>query len=185
MNRDICRSCGRTTGGRDRITAILLALAALPDENNDRPVVTQAEYALGQAVNAYLTDSDSPVATGAFAPDGEPVDFQADEYGDLLCILDDMDLITLWDTDTVQRTHTIDPEMDVQGMTLAGDHHLAVWDDESILCYDRSTGALLWSYEEMAYLYSVCLTPLTRLIWWSLDIWGNCRLQKPVSFCWT
>lgn len=158
-SRYLAAAAAEQLEGGDRITAILLALAALPDENNDRPVVTQAEYALGQAVNAYLTDSDSPVATGAFAPDGEPVDFQADEYGDLLCILDDMDLITLWDTDTVQRTHTIDPEMDVQGMTLAGDHHLAVWDDESIVCYDRSTGALLWSYDEMAYLYSVCLTP--------------------------
>ena len=65
----------------DRLTAILLALEALPDETDDRPVVPQAEFALGMAVNAYLTESDSPVATGAFQPDGDPRDFLTDEQG--------------------------------------------------------------------------------------------------------
>lgn len=141
----------------DRITSILLALEALPGEGDDRPVVTQAEYALGQAVNAYVTDSDSPVATGAFAPDGDPREFLTDDSGATLCILDDMDLITLWDTDTVQRTQTIDPELDVNGMLLAGDQRLVVWGDASVLCYDCATGERLWA--SARNVYSVLLTP--------------------------
>ena len=42
-SRYLAAAAAEQLEGGDRITAILLALAALPDENNDRPVVTQAE----------------------------------------------------------------------------------------------------------------------------------------------
>lgn len=128
----------------DRLTAILLALEALPDETDARPVVPQAEFALGMAVNAYLTESDGPVATGAFQPDGDPRDFLADEHGEQLCIVDDMNLITLWDTETVRRTQTIDPGISVDGVLMAKDNRLVAWGDGTVLCYDRTTGDLLW-----------------------------------------
>ena len=143
----------------DRITAIQLALEALPDETNDRPVVPQAEYALGTAVNAYLTESDSPVATGAFQPDGDPREFLTDEQGEQLCILDDMNLITLWDTKTVQRTQTIDPSISVDGMLMAADNRLVVWGSEVVLCYDRTTGEMLWKMEQGFYGCTVQLNP--------------------------
>lgn len=143
----------------DRITAILLALEALPNETDNRPVVPQAEYALGLAVNAYLTEGNSPVATGAFQPDGEPRSFLTDDQGEQLCILDDMNLITLWDTETVQRTQTIDPDMYVDGMLMAKDQRLVVWGDEAVLCYDRNTGEKIWEMEQSAYVQCVQMTP--------------------------
>lgn len=143
----------------DRLTAILLALEALPNETDNRPVVPQAEYALGLAVNAYLTESDSPVVTGAFEPDGDPREFQADEQGEQLCILDNMNLITLWDTETVQRTQTIDPGVSVDGMLMAKDNRLVVWGDGVVLCYDRTTGELLWKMEQGFYGCEVQITP--------------------------
>lgn len=149
----------------DRLTAILLALEALPDEKDHRPVVPQAEYALGMAVNAYLTESDSPVATGAFEPDGDPREFLTDEHGEQLCILDDMNLITLWDTETVQRTQTIDPGISVDGMLMAKDNRLVVWGDGVVLCYDRTTDELLWKMEQGFYGCEVQMNPdHTRLV---------------------
>ena len=38
---------------QDRILAVQLALAALPDEENDRPVIAEAEYALASAIGTY------------------------------------------------------------------------------------------------------------------------------------
>lgn len=149
----------------DRITAILLALEALPDETDNRPVVPQAEYALGLAVNAYLTESDSPVVTGAFKPDGDPREFLTDEQGEQLCILDDMNLITLWDAETVQRTQTIDPGMYVDGMLMTEDNRLVVWGDEAVLCYDRTTGELVWALEQTFNVYCLQMAPdQTRLL---------------------
>ena len=39
----------------DRLGAVQLALAALPSEGNDRPVTSEAEYALANALGAYMT----------------------------------------------------------------------------------------------------------------------------------
>ena len=105
----------------------------------------QAEYALGMAVNAYLTESDSPVATGAFQPDGDPREFLTDEQGEQLCILDNMNLITLWDTETIQRTQTIDPGISVDGMLMAKDNRLVVWGDGVVLCYEMCIRDRPWT----------------------------------------
>ena len=38
---------------KDRIMAAQLALAALPSAQNSRPVIPEAEYALGRSIDAY------------------------------------------------------------------------------------------------------------------------------------
>lgn len=91
----------------DRLTSIALAMAALPEEGDDRPYVAEAELALSNALGLYDPDG-SVVAVGAISPGAIVEDFEVTEDGKVIYVLDKRGLITAWDTDSFQKLAPVD-----------------------------------------------------------------------------
>lgn len=139
----------------DRITAILLALEALPEEGDDRPLVPEAEYALGCGVQAYATEASDLVAVGALTPDGRPREIMTSEHGERVCIRDSLGLFTIWETEQFQRIQTIKPQRDADKFLFTRGGFLLVRNWQGIDCYDGESGTLLWTREiEMADVFA-------------------------------
>ena len=92
----------------DRLTAISLALAALPSQDDPRPYVAEAEYVLSSALGVY-SSSNQAVAIGSISPGTNMVidQFWLTEDGSTLYLLDQRDIITAWDTQTFEKLGTI------------------------------------------------------------------------------
>lgn len=91
----------------DRMTAIALALEALPDETGDRPYMATAERSLSDALGIYETNK-KVVAQGAYITDNLVKDFKLTEDGKQIYILDSRNVITVWDVHTFKKLHTVD-----------------------------------------------------------------------------
>lgn len=91
----------------DRLTAIALALEALPGEDNVRPYVAAAERSLSNALGTYDA-REKVVAQGAYIVDNLVKDFKLTEDGKQIYILDSRNVITVWDVATFQKLHTVD-----------------------------------------------------------------------------
>lgn len=131
----------------DRLLAIQLALAALPSADNDRPVLPQAEYALSLAVGAYQAE-EKITAAGSFTVEGAVKDYILNEDGTRLIVADDLDLVTVWDTDTYQRLMKLRTEVDgISQLFLIQDRYLIVGGGDNVQCFDLETGEGQWLFE--------------------------------------
>lgn len=102
----------------DRLTAIALALEALPGEGETRPYVAEAEQALSDALNAYQS-SEKVSAQGAYAADTVVEEFALTQDGDRVYVRDARNIVTVWEASTFQKLHTIDASRyDIQEMYL-------------------------------------------------------------------
>ena len=86
----------------DRTTAIQIALEALPGEDNDRPYVAKAEYALNRTLYSYAVG-------GELLPDrslnhSQPVSsFELSAEGNYALTVDQGETVTLFDTHTGEK----------------------------------------------------------------------------------
>lgn len=137
----------------DRLTAIALALEALPNENTDRPYVPEAELALATAISAYQSKA-SVSAMGSFTADGLVEQFDVTRDGRLLYILDARNVITVWDTVTFQKLATIENnDLVFDTMYLIPSGNVVITTSSAsgdmLLCY-QPDGTLLWSLDHCA-----------------------------------
>jgi len=136
----------------DRLSAISLAIAALPSETQERPLVSRAEYALGTAVNAYsLPNNASWNAAGALHHLNPVREFQLNADKSLLATRTDTSVISCWDTQSMQKLWDF-PMVDNGGLssTICGflkDNRLIAWSSAAIYCLKGDDGELLWSLE--------------------------------------
>lgn len=89
----------------DRLTALSLAVAALPGEDNVRPYVPEAEEVLTDALGIYNTVNQL-TAVGTVSP-GLNVKIQRFWINDaetFLYILDNRSMLTIWDLQTLSKT---------------------------------------------------------------------------------
>lgn len=86
----------------DRLNAIVLAMAALPSEENDRPYVADAEKTLTDVLSLYDSAS-SLVAAGAFNTGAIVNDFEVTDDEKVVFLYDDVNRITSWDANTYQQ----------------------------------------------------------------------------------
>ena len=130
----------------DRVTAILLALEALPQYAGERPYVAEAECALATALGAYSSGEDL-MAAGSFTCDGLVKEFWVTPDGQNLYILDGRNVLTFWDTHTFQRLATVPLSwMPGEVLLTPNGNLLAINSSSLVVCYGRD-GALLWSEE--------------------------------------
>jgi len=138
----------------DRLSAIALAVAALPGQDNDRPYVAEAEWALSNALRIYRPVSEV-VSVGAFTVDALVSDFIVTDDGEKIYILDRLNQLTVWNTETFQKEATVALEYGTNydmHVTVLGD--LILTNYNRTVCYDN-TGKLLWEYgdiSDIAYL---------------------------------
>lgn len=124
----------------DRLTALALALEALPNENNNRPYVANAEYALSNALASYRSTTEIR-AVGAFDAGSLVKDFRVTDDGKYIYILDSRNIITMWDTNSFQQISAID-------LGAYRPDNLSVTPEGSILFLSGTTDSLLLCYDQ-------------------------------------
>ena len=137
----------------DRLTAISLAMAALPSEADPRPYVPDAEAILAEALRVYDPSWDI-VASAILDCGALVVEFAVNEDGTLLYALDKADRITVWDVERCEKRAVIPViSSKYQKMQMVGENLIvqSIMGYESglpeLCCYSPD-GALLWSVEE-------------------------------------
>ncbi len=142
----------------DRLTAIALALEALPGAENDRPYSPSAERALSDALNSYQAVTDVGVV-GTFSADTLVTDYLIGGEGTQIFIMDARGMVTVWNTQTFEKTATIQlASQAVQNYYLtAGGNLLVTVSDNSVIrttCYTPE-GKALWEQtdcQKLAFL---------------------------------
>lgn len=140
----------------DRRAAVLVALEALPSEDNDRPYVAEAQYALSEALHCY--DTGNAIQMDRVLSHDLPVsDFYMQQDGSRLVSVDKGGYVYLWDVDQGEKLAQIAPRINETGYiievvnaTVVGDH-LVICDDKCIRSMDFE-GKEVWC-NEGNYLY--------------------------------
>jgi len=138
----------------DRMTAISLAMAALPTAENPRPYVPAAELTLTDALGIYTTER-NVIADGAMDCGVLITDFAVTADGKLLYTLDSSSRITVWDTYTYAKLATVEyAEKDYEEMHTVGENLVIRRFSTdpalpSVSCYTPK-GELLWTVESAA-----------------------------------
>lgn len=141
----------------DTIGAIEMALRALPSETQDRPVLADAKYVLGSALDVYVMPGhEEPYrATKSFASDtvckmfcdteGECIFTLEDEYK-RVCVRDgNFDLI-----DAVRFDEEISSQFFSPGLLIPGKSSLLISTYSGVFCWNYETGELSTLTDEHA-----------------------------------
>ncbi|MBR5868535.1 MAG: toll/interleukin-1 receptor domain-containing protein, partial [Clostridia bacterium] len=128
----------------DRLTAINLALEALPKEE-ERPWTAEAEFALGRAVNAYGSTAEI-LAVNAFTHGGTVRGFFTSPDGEYLVSWDEHSKVYVWDTVTYALVHSFTPDcsMEYDPALCLPESRFLVGDFDGVYCYNYLTGELVW-----------------------------------------
>ena len=131
----------------DRVTAVLLALSALPSEGNDRPVTTEAEYALSNALGTYhvpVSSSLDPV--WKYTTGRQITKFRLNRDGQILSILDEEGDIVIWNLrDRSEINRIVADTKDRIDLVFDGTGRLIVADKSVITGYDTDCKTVLWT----------------------------------------
>ncbi|MGN0428401.1 MAG: TIR domain-containing protein [Agathobacter sp.] len=139
----------------DRRAAVLIALSALPSEENDRPYVAEAQYALSQALNAYDTGNVIGL-DGLIRHNLNVKDFAMSDDTTRIISVDSADLVYVWDAEELSLLLTIPVQQDSYGskqnVVSVGmyEGNAIVCDSNSIRSVDEN-GELVWKVD-MSYV---------------------------------
>lgn len=142
-----------------RITALQLALEALPkDDEDDRPVTAEAVGALTDATLAYEPyDGVNIHAAWNYEMPNPVADFKVSSDGKYIAILDNGGVAGLWDTETHDRIlyteddssetgGSEDVKITATGIEFPDEKSLVMWDRETVICFDTADGKIRWNY---------------------------------------
>lgn len=143
----------------DRLNSILLSLEALPDENEDRPIVTSAIHALTASTYAYVSPGGkTPGLETMVRPGGRIEEYYADSSERYLALKHDSYCVSLWDIEAQRYTmqNRFAKYITTIRFTVHGD--LLVFSGDELFCYEASGGTILWSFKIPDSLFSTDLT---------------------------
>ncbi len=132
----------------DRVRALQLALAALPDEAvPERPVTQEALGALTDALRAYEV-SDRAVSTWLYSARNEIRSMALSEGGRYLLALDEMWGLTVYDTESREQLEVwkIGGGEDVPDFLPVGETDAVVWQGNSLFSMDYVRGEQNWAW---------------------------------------
>lgn len=137
----------------DRVNAMLLALEALPkDEDDKRPVIPEAEYALSQAVNAYVSPNENRYTVEYAFPHGGKIDniFTTRDEARLI-VTHSAYNFAIWDVESREkRTEQVLPAY-ISHSAVSFDDKLLILAGDILYCYDCVTGEALWQLHVTDY----------------------------------
>ncbi len=148
----------------DRITAIQLALAALPkNAKDDRPITPEAVKALTNATLAYQSQRGSNIETEwSYNMPTEVSDFAISPDHTTLTASDTNDNLVVWNTETHEKIY----EEPIKGSTLCSfkyidDTRLLTCTTNNLKLIDLTDGSTIWNYydnNEILSGYDMLLT---------------------------
>ncbi len=147
QSRYLANESSQFLDNEQRITAMQLALAALPSENDpDRPVTPEAVRALTNATNAYVGLHGSNITSvWNYTSPNQIKSFHVSPEKTTLAACDYSDVVTIWDIETheeIKRFTNI--EETIRGMEYLNDDILLVWSSNCASAYNTSNGSLAW-----------------------------------------
>lgn len=159
------------------LEAMALARAALPSASQSRPVVAEAEYALGKALGIYISPgaaegTASPVAT----IDTEDDSFFLDDTGSLLFTWENYEYgIRVWDGETLSLLWELAPRDKIYSTSrelLAGQDALLYSTYGGVVNINYRTGEETWRVSQEG-VQALCLTEdKSRLVvLWKQEYW--------------
>lgn len=139
----------------DRLTAIALALEALPEYEGERPYVAAAEAALANAVGIYRVEEEY-VAVGSIECDALISDLDVTDDGRHIYVLDERNVLSVWDTETIQKRSALNLDFEPDQMMQTASGNMLTFDsyDERLVC-STPEGTIVWSesgYHDAALL---------------------------------
>ena len=144
----------RLLGEGDRLSSIALAIEALPSEENDRPLVSKAEYALARSTYAYETDwyrnrRSNYVINNALKHSDDVVSFMLSEKGDLIVSLTRDNNVTAWNAEKNIRKWTTQVEdYHYAGLVdVLSDNTVVIYDGGSVIFLDCQSGNVAYELE--------------------------------------
>ena len=149
QSKYLANESGRLLEKEQRITALQLAMEALPaDENDDRPVTAEAVRALTSASLAYEgNNGNNTHAAWNYRMPGVVSEFKLSVNGKKIAVRDAGDVVALWDTEDGKKIlYLEDQDSHIVGMDFIDDGTFAFWDSRMIRCYDADKGEELWTY---------------------------------------
>ncbi len=153
----------RLVDAGDRLTALHLALEALPSPAQPRPLVPRAEYALGVATAAYtIPGNGSIAAVCSFEHDSTVTDFALSADSSRLFVLDASNAVTVWDTDGYQQLWRRSWDSTPALMRpAANDTVVLLLFENELVALDSTSGQELWrtapQLGELAHYNEYCL----------------------------
>ena len=146
----------------DRIEALHLALASVPEGFPDSPMTPQTMRALADSTGAYDTlEGISVDHMWNYYMPGVIEDYCLNEEGDRLAGRDSANNIYVWDTTSHELLMTVPPcDSMIERMTFLDDEKLLVGDYYTNNVYDVNDGEEIWSFELDHYGFSLADPPV-------------------------
>lgn len=134
----------------DRLSAMMLALEALPSEGNDRPVIPEAVDAIVRSTYAYqYPGSNLRTLDTSYTHKGEVDSFGFDSTNRYMFVQHSRYSLSFWDTQNHVEYFTKTYENALDTPIVTSDDNLLVWNWDMIECLDGQTGSVIWSYDDM------------------------------------
>ena len=147
QSRYLANESGNLLEKEQRITALQLALEALPkDDSDERPVTAEAIKAITDATLAYeSSDGVNIHAVWNYTMPNTISDFTVSKDGKTLAIVDKESVVGVWDTESHNRIMYFDNiESKVCGIAFPDDSCFILWTENTVFCYDISSGNQRW-----------------------------------------
>lgn len=129
----------------DRVSAALLALEALPNDDFDRPLSNKALNALSDAIYAYRPMGISDLMLSkSFKHSGEITDYVIDEKHGLMATVHSLYYLTIWDLETGKELYSCKYTVIISKIDFLDNGNLVVLSD-NLACLDTKTFQTLWT----------------------------------------
>lgn len=141
----------------DRQAAVLVALEALPTEEDDRPYVANAQYALSEALNCY--DTGNSMGMDRSLKHDLPVDdFSFDDTGDRILSIDQAGAIYVWNVEDGELLTKLAPTLNDNGFIVSPIRSI-VYGEHILICDSMGVrsvtfdGDIEWQNELKSIVY--------------------------------
>ena len=143
----------------DRMMAVKLALEALPDENNSRPVIHEAAYALSKAEGAYNYPDTLDIEEVAQLPARHKLNaFKVSLDGRYLAMLDGYYLIRFFDLETMEEIGQAELAKAASLLWMTETDVLFVSCGDLLSAFNIRTGELLWKETYENNILAMCVS---------------------------
>lgn len=145
QSRYLAKTSSQLLESGDRDTAMLVAMAALPDDDNDRPFSPEAATSLSQALYLYEKSTNGVTKPTGFLQHDTEIRKECDYNENEILTIGRSGTAYVWDVEKMELLTTVIG--DYLNGRLIGDNKVVLRGEEYADCYDITSGEKLWSFE--------------------------------------